>query len=141
MCNTFTCTSDKSPRSCCMHKPNIKIYIISYIFVLICLEHDHKVFTPSVNAIIFGFHSPIDKIGPEHTIFLLEESRSNFITVSESDEMLDYLIKHFSNEGDTVLDMMQLKGMTFYLYIHTLIPQLNYMYTYLNMNEKHFNEH
>ena len=54
--------------------------------------------------------------------------------------MLSYLIKHFSTEGETVLDMMQLKGKIFTCIRTYLIPKLNYIHTYIYINEKHLNE-
>lgn len=80
----------------------------------ICLEDE--VFTPCVDAVVFGFHSPMDQISPDHLNFSPDESRSNFMTVDRYDDVFRYLINHFSNDGDTILDMTQFKGI-FQLYI------------------------
>ena len=82
----------------------------------ICLEHE--VFTPCVDAVVFGFHSPIDEICPDHLSFSPDESRRNFMTFDSYEDVFRYLIDHFSNDGDTILDMTQFKGMLIFIHMY-----------------------
>ena len=59
--------------------------------------------------VVLGFFSPDDKITEDHFHYNDNEMKVNFYQGSE-DELLKYLVEHFSTTGQTVLDMTGLLG-------------------------------
>ena len=64
---------------------------------------------PCVSVVVLGFFSPDDQVKREHYCFSPQESRLNFWE-GDDEEVLGYIIKHFSQPGDMMLDLTGFKG-------------------------------
>lgn len=76
--------------------------------------------TPCVTVIVLGFFSADDHVKKEHFNFEPNDPQLNFIEGNEL-ETMQFLIEHFSQLGNTVLDITGLQGVLRFneFYFHT----------------------
>ena len=83
-----------------------KVFTLSVIIDIYILLGKPLALTECVKVIVLGFTSPDDQLKDEHFCYDQEDPRLNFFTYDGNEEdMYDYILQHFSHDGNTVLDM------------------------------------
>ena len=90
------------------HNLDVQKRIHFYGMIYILAGNVHQLI-PCVSVVVFGLFSPDDQVKPEHYFFGQQECRLNFLE-GDSEEMLSFIIKHFSQPGNMILDITGLEG-------------------------------
>ena len=73
------------------------------------LEGNAHQLIPCVSVVVLQLFRPDDKLKPERYCFSPQESHLNFCE-GDDGEVLEHIIRHFSQPGNMTLDLTGLKG-------------------------------
>ena len=97
--------------SICNNDPKKMVFYVKISHILyLCIIGITPSLTECVGVVVIGHYSVNGGACEDHFNYKEGESRPNYVIVNNVQQMLEYVVGHFSPSGGTVLDLTENKG-------------------------------